>query len=296
MSENLRSAFQGIWAHKMRSFLTMLGVIIGIAAIIGIVSTIQGTNEQIEKSLIGSGNNNIPISLYSGSQTVDFTWEHPDGVKPFSDKQKEEIRALDGAADATFFNSRNYVDIYHGSQFSESTTVRGVDKHYIQTVGYNLYGGRPFTEEDYTEIRKVAILDEAAVNSLFTDEEPVGSVIEINGEPFTVVGLIKKNEGKKSYSSLMEYTQYEVDSQFATVLIPQACWPTLYAYDEPENCIVRAKSIDDMSTVGAKAEEILNRSIEGYTPITMSGSSAAEDVEGSGDGTESSGSSDTRLR
>lgn len=49
MLENIRLSFRGIWSHKMRSFLTMLGIIIGIAAIIAIVSTIQGTNEQIEK-------------------------------------------------------------------------------------------------------------------------------------------------------------------------------------------------------------------------------------------------------
>ena len=57
MIENIRLSFRGIFAHKMRSFLTMLGIIIGIASIIAIVSTIKGTNDQIEKNLIGSGNN-----------------------------------------------------------------------------------------------------------------------------------------------------------------------------------------------------------------------------------------------
>ena len=57
MFENIRLAFQGIWSHKMRSFLTMLGIIIGIASIIAIVSTIKGTSEQIKEDLIGSGNN-----------------------------------------------------------------------------------------------------------------------------------------------------------------------------------------------------------------------------------------------
>lgn len=64
MIENIRLSFRGIFAHKMRSFLTMLGIIIGIASIIAIVSTIKGTNDQIEKNLIGSGNNTVKISLY----------------------------------------------------------------------------------------------------------------------------------------------------------------------------------------------------------------------------------------
>ena len=54
MLENIRLSIQGIWSHKMRSFLTMLGIIIGIAAIISIVSTIKGTNEQIKQNLVGA--------------------------------------------------------------------------------------------------------------------------------------------------------------------------------------------------------------------------------------------------
>ena len=66
MLENIRLAFRGIWSHKMRSFLTMLGIIIGIASIISIASTIQGTNEQIKQNLIGAGNNNVDVRLYQG--------------------------------------------------------------------------------------------------------------------------------------------------------------------------------------------------------------------------------------
>ena len=66
MLENVRLSFQGIWSHKMRSFLTMLGIIIGIASIISIVSTIKGTNEQIKQNLIGAGNNNVTVRLKQG--------------------------------------------------------------------------------------------------------------------------------------------------------------------------------------------------------------------------------------
>ena len=63
MLENIRLSFQGIWAHKLRSILTMLGIIIGIGSIIAIVSTIKGTNEQIKQNLVGSGNNAVKIQL-----------------------------------------------------------------------------------------------------------------------------------------------------------------------------------------------------------------------------------------
>ena len=85
MLENIRLSFRGIWSHKMRSFLTMLGIIIGIAAIIAIVSTIQGTNEQIEKNLIGSGSNNVKVTLQKDGYDMDLSYETaPAGVTEVS--------------------------------------------------------------------------------------------------------------------------------------------------------------------------------------------------------------------
>ncbi len=85
MFENIILSFKGILSHKVRSFLTMLGIIIGIAAIIAIVSTIKGTNEQIKKNnLIGAGNNTVKVSLYKGEWEMDLQYENvPEGVPLF---------------------------------------------------------------------------------------------------------------------------------------------------------------------------------------------------------------------
>ena len=80
MFENIRLAFQGIWSHKMRSFLTMLGIIIGIASIIAIVSTIKGTSEQIKDNLIGSGNNTVNVTLSQGDSA--YSVDYYDAVLP----------------------------------------------------------------------------------------------------------------------------------------------------------------------------------------------------------------------
>ena len=81
MLEDIRLAFQGIWSHKLRSALTMLGIIIGIGSIIAIVSTIKGTNEQIKKNLVGAGNNAVNIQLYQGDWTLDLSYQEvPDGI------------------------------------------------------------------------------------------------------------------------------------------------------------------------------------------------------------------------
>ena len=71
MGENILLAFQGIWNHKLRSFLTMLGIIIGIAAIITIVSTINGTNQQIKENLVGSGTNVVNVKLMQSGYEAD---------------------------------------------------------------------------------------------------------------------------------------------------------------------------------------------------------------------------------
>ena len=110
MLENIRLAFRGIWSHKMRSFLTMLGIIIGIASIISIASTIQGTNEQIKQNLIGAGNNNVDVRLYQGESEYWMDNGLPDNISVISDEQKEQIRSLEGVESATFYNRRGYAD------------------------------------------------------------------------------------------------------------------------------------------------------------------------------------------
>ena len=75
MLENFREAFDGIWSHKLRSALTMLGIIIGIASIIAISSTIMGTNEQIKQNLVGAGNNTVEVSLYQGDYVLDPSYQ-----------------------------------------------------------------------------------------------------------------------------------------------------------------------------------------------------------------------------
>ena len=92
MLENMRLAFQGIWGHKLRSILTMLGIIIGIAAIITIVSTIKGTNEQIKENLIGAGNNVVTVELNQEGYRYDLSWNSvPDAVRTISPETRDEL-------------------------------------------------------------------------------------------------------------------------------------------------------------------------------------------------------------
>ena len=99
MLENINLAFQGVWSHKLRSFLTMLGIIIGIAAIITIVSTIQGTNEQIKQNLIGAGNNVVRVTIEASDSQNYFDLNYsalPEGIDTVSREMRDEMEKLNG--------------------------------------------------------------------------------------------------------------------------------------------------------------------------------------------------------
>ncbi len=265
MLENIRLAFQGIWSHKMRSFLTMLGIIIGIASIISIVSTIKGTSEQIKEQLIGAGNNAVDVLLYDGSAEYDVSWGMTSNAElpQISEEQKDKILKLDNVENATFFYGRGYSEsVYYMDQSMQGGKVYGVDGNYLDTCGYVIQAGRGFVPADYDNYRKVALLDEEAAGSLFRNEMPLGKTIEIMGEPFIVVGIYTRAEAfQPIINSYEEYYSYYGDSGAGTLLIPNSDWPIIYKYDEPENAIVRASNTESMTKVGDRAAKIMNEAI-----------------------------------
>ena len=93
MFENIRLSFQGIWSHKLRSFLTMLGIIIGIAAIIAIVSTIEGTNELIKQNMMGNNRHTVKVQLSQDDYTYEIsTWNpSPEGVPLFDEDTRHPL-------------------------------------------------------------------------------------------------------------------------------------------------------------------------------------------------------------
>ena len=258
MFENMRLAFQGIWSHKLRSILTMLGIIIGIAAIITIVSTIKGTNEQIKENLIGAGNNVVTVQLNQGGYQYDLSWNDvPDGVRVISEETRQELEEIDGAEKVSLYTSRNYADqiYYKNTQFNGS--VLGVDENYLAVYGYQVKYGRGFTEKDFGDFRKVALVDTTAVKTLFGGENPVGEAIEMQGDVFTVVGVVALSDNfAPTINSINDYWLY-ADTSSGTIYLPGSVWPTAYRFDEPQSVAIKVSSTDDMAYVGQEAADIL---------------------------------------
>lgn len=260
MFENIRLSFQGIWSHKMRSFLTMLGIIIGIAAIIAIVSTIKGTNEQIKENLIGSGDNTVEVSLYQGEWEYEMGYNGiPAGVPLVADSVLEDIRDIDHVQNASCYLSRqDYGGIYYLNTPFSGGYVKGIDISYFDTCNYIMREGRGFTEEDFTEYRKVAILDANSEEALFQGEDAVGKTIEIQKEPYTVIGIVTKAKTfEPVINSIDDYYTYAQESA-GSIYIPNTTWPIIYQYDEPQNVVIAVDSTDNMTAAGKACADILN--------------------------------------
>ena len=258
MFENIRLAFQGIWSHKMRSILTMLGIIIGIAAIITIVSTIKGTNEQIKENLIGAGNNVVTVQLNQSGYPYDLSWSPvPSGIRTISEETRQELESLRGAESVSLYCARNYAQqvFYQNTQFNGE--LYGIDPHYLNVYGYQVKSGRGFTEADYKNFRKVVLVDTTAVSTLFGGESPIGESIELNGDVFTVVGVVALSEEfTPTINSINDYYMY-ADTSSGALYSPLSTWPTPFQFDEPQNVAIRVSSTDVMTSVGKDAADIL---------------------------------------
>ena len=258
MLENMRLAFQGIWSHKLRSVLTMLGIIIGIAAIITIVSTIKGTNEQIKENLIGAGNNVVTVQLNQGGYQYDLSWSDiPAGVRTITDQTREELEQIDGAEKVSLYTSRNYAEqvYYLNTQFNGN--ILGIDENYLSVYGYQVKNGRGFTDRDFADFRKVALVDTTAVKTLFGGESPVGEVIELQGDVFTVVGVVTLSDSfAPTINTINDYWMY-ADTSSGTIYLPGAVWPTAYRFDEPQSVAIKVENTDDMAAVGKAAADLL---------------------------------------
>jgi len=182
-------AYRSLRANKMRSILTMLGMIIGVAAVIAMVAIGAGANERISAQIASIGSNLImilPGSTTSGGLRSGFG-----GVPTLTmgDARAigKEIPAV-GLAGPTI---RNTAPVVYGNQ-NWSTIIQGVTPEYFQIREWMVVGGRYFTAAEVEAAAKVAVLGQTVSNSLFGEENPIGKIVRIKRVPFTVVGILEK--------------------------------------------------------------------------------------------------------
>ncbi len=266
MLENIALSFQGVWSHKLRSFLTMLGIIIGIASIITIVSTIKGTNEQIKENLIGAGNNVVSVQLKrSGSDYTADGMGIPEDVSTISEKVRRRAEHEEGVKEIAVYRTRDSwsASVYYRDKQFEGK-ILGVDQHYFSVYDYVITYGRIFDEYDQENYRKCIIIDENTAVSFFSGENPIGKVLEIGGEPYVVIGVAERqNVVQPAINSVADYETYYSATQELQIFIPIASWPVSFMFDEPMQVAVRATSTDEMTAAGNNVAKALTSAVIG---------------------------------
>ncbi len=187
-TEVLRTAIFALRGNWLRSALTSLGVIIGIAAVIVMVSVGQGTQAEIDKLVSGLGSNRLDISSNSGrgaggvrmSASSFYTLKTDD-----AEAIREEVPEVQYVA-ATLRGNTQVVFAENNS----ATSWYGVQPDYFALEGWTMALGEPFDARDYGGGSKPVILGETVRRSLFGEEDPVGQSVRVGRVPFTVVGVL----------------------------------------------------------------------------------------------------------
>ncbi len=179
-----KMAIKSIKNNKVRSFLTMLGVIIGVASVITAVAFAQGSTRQITESISSLGTELIQVNITGFNTNRDITWED---FRAFADDNSESITAMSPtvSSQVTAKGERNTVD----------TTVNGVTEDYVLIKKQNVQEGRYLVELDSDFRQTVAIIGTYVAEELFGQQDPIGKTIKIQGRLFTVVGLLQEQDG-----------------------------------------------------------------------------------------------------
>jgi putative ABC transport system permease protein len=182
-------SLKALEANKMRSALTMLGIIIGVGAVIAMIAVGAGAKEMISRQIASVGSNLLMVlagtttagGLRLGAGTIP-TLSMDDAMA--IEKEVSTVKAV-----APFLSGT--AQVVYGNQ-NWSTIVNGTTPGVFEVRDWSLASGLPFTSQDIEGSTKVCLLGQTVVDNLFTNEDPLGKVIRIKGIPFTVIGVLSK--------------------------------------------------------------------------------------------------------
>ncbi len=188
-TEALSMALRSMGAHKLRTFLTMLGIIIGIASVVSVVALGQGSQQMVLENISSIGTNTI--NVYPGSGFGDM---RSGRVRTLLPTDAEALAAQPYADSVTPQVSANATARYRNSASNASITGVGVD--YFQVNGRTFTSGSGFTADSIADRAQEAVIDQNAVDAIFTDgQDPIGQVIMLGNVPVRVIGVVATSSG-----------------------------------------------------------------------------------------------------
>lgn len=184
--ESFLMAWASLIANKMRSILTMLGIIIGVAAVIALVSIGNGVKQQVADSISSLGSNLLMVM--PGAPQTPGVRPTASSRKSLKEKDYQAIVKLDDVLAASPYTNNSYVTIYQSKNWT--TTVSGVNYNFPDINNWTMASGRFITENNVKNRERVAVVGQTVVKNLFGDENPVGKDIRIKNIPFKVIGVL----------------------------------------------------------------------------------------------------------
>lgn len=227
LREILAMAFDSLRSHKLRSFLTVLGIIIGVMTVIGMISIIQGLNRSFLSELESVGSDLIIVTKYEPGIQVGERSEEERQRKNFSfedalalEQESALIKAVAVSLTANFFES---IPVKYQNIKSEDSLIIGMNEKFPQVLSVYLpEKGRFLSESDIHHRAKVCVLGSELADILFPHTNPLGKEIRIGPEKFQVVGVLKKRgtmfgQSRDNFvglpiTTLMKYFPYDLEN------------------------------------------------------------------------------------
>lgn len=190
MSQSFRLALKSIASSKMRSFLTMLGIIIGVASVIILVSLMQGMTTYISDSFSDLGTDQVSVSVTNtDTRRVDV-----DGMYQFLEEQQDLFAAMSPTVTVRG-------TLKHGTESSTSASISGVGEDYLSINALELSSGRFVQYSDIASRQKVCVIGSYVAQELFAGENALNQTIKINGGAYTVVGILQEKADSEERSA-----------------------------------------------------------------------------------------------
>lgn len=256
-TEAVKSALRSLRANKLRSFLTVLGVVIGTFAVIGLVSIVSGLKAEIKSEIVGLGAEMLDIIPSSTEGEAGFGMG---GL--LSSFEAGEVEAIREKATKLEYLSEIYQLMGNLSwgKNKEKGFLIGVTPDYFKARGKKEEIGRLFTESDSAKKAKVVVLGDGMSSELFGRVSPLGKVVKVNGEPFEVIGVFEKETMKMG----------NLDINKASY-IPAATTEKVFPETRIKEIFAKAKSPELVEEAAREVERILReeRKDEDFSVLTQ---------------------------
>lgn len=274
MFENIILSLESIWEHKFRSVLTMLGIIIGIGAIVAIFSIVEGNTENTKKSMLGGDNNSISLMFDTEANLKGgFNGEgrKPSYFKVFYQNKRKELKKISNVKDTTFSYDVQSDFLYNGAK--KDGKIIGITDNYFNYNDYSLVRGRLFTSSEYNQSNQTIVLDESLYGKFFKNDDGLGKLIEIKGSPYQIIGVVKQ---KKISSSGI----YSMEGQISKGFTSYLNWPKYMGTLNPiPTVMVKTEKADDLQGAAQSVADYLNKDINKKESNCLFGVYKADDLE-----------------